>query len=173
METSRLEFLINRYLDNELALEEKDELQQCLLGDPEARRQFWSETQIHGALRLLEEQESGARAAREDLKVPVERNVIPFRRKLWIGAAAAALIFLIVLGIDRWPSGKEPERNVAGEDLKSPGSLLVEQPASRSKLSDRLFANHKPRFSADRVSAARDRVRQLRSDLNEQPTSRL
>ena len=41
MDTTRLNHLLQRHLDGELSLEERDELQPLLLSKPEARRAYW------------------------------------------------------------------------------------------------------------------------------------
>ncbi len=173
MDNSQFSLLLNRYLDGELSPDEKNELQRILLSDPEARQQFWHDAQLHGSLRLLGEQEAGARVARRDLEKPGTVKVVPFGRRLWIGAAAAAVIVLIAVGFNLRPSGDEEQNQVADGEGNSQVAPLVESGASRPKLSERLFVTHRPRFASERVATARDRVRKLRTNLQGQPTSRL
>lgn len=100
MNPTRFDFLLNRYLDGELSPDEKNELQNTLLSDPEARRQFWRDARLHGSLRLLGEQESGAREARKEIALTPETKVVRVRR-FWLGAAAsaAAAVLVVFLGL--------------------------------------------------------------------------
>ncbi|MFP6873460.1 MAG: hypothetical protein VCA55_08105 [Verrucomicrobiales bacterium] len=100
MDPTRFDYLLNRYLDGELSPDEKNELQNTLLSDPEARRQFWRDAQLHGSLRLLGEQEPGAREARKDFALTPETKVVRARR-FWLGAAAsaAAAVLAVFLGL--------------------------------------------------------------------------
>jgi hypothetical protein len=100
MDPSRFDFLLNLYLDAELSPEEKSELQTVLLSDPEARRQFWRDTRVHGLLRLLAEQKFGVREAQKELALPAKTKIARPRR-LWLGAAAgaAAAILVVFLGL--------------------------------------------------------------------------
>ena len=97
MDPSRFDFLLNRYLDAELSPEEKSELQTVLLSDPEARRQFWRDARLHGSLRLLAEQESGAHEALSDVEKPGKNRVGHARQRIWFGAAASAAAAALVL----------------------------------------------------------------------------
>ncbi|MEM6279409.1 MAG: hypothetical protein AAF733_08030 [Verrucomicrobiota bacterium] len=173
MNPSKLSNLLEQYLEGSLSPEERSELQSALLEDVEAREQFWREAQMHGMLRLLGEQESGARVAREDLKIPAESTVVGFPRKVWMGAAAAAVVALLLIGFGPWSSEEKQESSVAGGESVSPEIQTTDTELARPKLSERLFADHKPRFSSERVTSARDRVRQLRDSLTSQPTLKL
>ena len=101
MNSKRLDYLLNCYLDGELSPDEKHELQNILLSDPEARRQFWRDAQLHSSLRLLGEQELGEREARKWHKYPETYKIVRIRRKVWIGvaASAAAAVLVVFLGI--------------------------------------------------------------------------
>ena len=87
MDPTRFDFLLNRYLDAELSSDEKNELQIVLLSDPEARQQFWLDARLHGSLRLLAEQESGAYEALSDVEKPGRNRVGHARQRIWFGAA--------------------------------------------------------------------------------------
>jgi len=92
MDPTRFDFLLNRYLDAELSSDEKNELQTVLLSDPEARQQFWLDARLHGSLRLLAEQESGAYEALSDVEETGKNKVVHVQRRYWLGAAASAAI---------------------------------------------------------------------------------
>ena len=174
MDTTRFDDLLNRYLDADLSPDEMQDLQTILLSDPKARRRFWRDAQLHGSLRLLGEQESGAREARRELDLPRKDKVIHVGRGFWFGTAAAAVIALAAIGIGSWPSGdaaQDPHTVDEGKDTLA--ELVVEPSASRAKLSERLFSTRRHESTSERISAARDRVRQLRTNLHDQPTSRL
>ncbi|MEN8738943.1 MAG: hypothetical protein ABF308_04080 [Phaeobacter gallaeciensis] len=97
MDPTRFDFLLNRYLDAELSSDEKNELQTVLLSDPEARQQFWLDARLHGSLRLLAEQESGAHEALSDVEKPGRNRVGHARQRIWFGAAASAAVAALVL----------------------------------------------------------------------------
>ena len=59
MDKQRIDFLLQRYFDGQLAPEEKKELEETLLSDPLARREFWQAARIHSLLRLAGEAEWG------------------------------------------------------------------------------------------------------------------
>lgn len=107
MDTSRLELLLNRYLDGELSPAERHELQTLLLAEPDARRQFWRHARLHGSLRLLGEQAWGERDALEeagsrqlsDAQLPVANaNKSTSRRSQWFTLAAAATLLMMLGG---------------------------------------------------------------------------
>ena len=52
MNDPRLTLLIDRYLDGSLSPAEKIELETELLAHAGARRQFWAQARLHGALHL-------------------------------------------------------------------------------------------------------------------------
>lgn len=101
MDTTRLELLLNRYLDGELSPAERHELQALLLAEPDARRQFWRHARLHGSLRLLGEQAWGERDAlgeecsRHAGDVPYSVSITPsWHRQRWFAVAAMLLIML-------------------------------------------------------------------------------
>lgn len=99
MNSKSFDDLLNRYLDGELTPDEKQEFQKILLSNPDAQLRFWHEAQLHGALRLLTEQESGDREARKEFALAQKTKVIRPRR-FWLGAAAsaAAAVVAVFLG---------------------------------------------------------------------------
>lgn len=91
MDTTRLNHLLQRHLDAELTLEERDELQTLLLSMPEARREYWRQARTHAALCLLGEQSWG-----QPDSIPRRRPVRwEVRHVAW--ATAAAVVFSAVL----------------------------------------------------------------------------
>lgn len=65
MTAPRLEYLLQRYLDAQLGPAEKQELEEWLLSDPRARKEFWEMARVHSTLRLWGESEWGRKAARQ------------------------------------------------------------------------------------------------------------
>ncbi|MHA3775171.1 LamG-like jellyroll fold domain-containing protein [Verrucomicrobiota bacterium sgz303538] len=63
----RLDFLLNRYFDQALSADEKQELERVLLDSAEAREAFWQLSQWHGAIRQWAEEECGRREVVEAL----------------------------------------------------------------------------------------------------------
>ena len=120
MDPSRFDFLLNLYLDAELSPEEKSELQTVLLSDPEARRQFWRDTRVHGSLRLLAEQKSGAREALSDVEKPGKNRVGHARQRIWFGAAASAAAAALVV-----ESRAETDRRLAALWTLAPPALAA------------------------------------------------
>lgn len=91
MESNRLDYLLQRHLDMELAPRERDELQVLLLSTPEARQEYWRQARIHAALRLLGEQCLGQR----DSIGPRKPSRWQLPKVVW--SAAAAVIFCVAL----------------------------------------------------------------------------
>jgi len=124
MEKDRLEFLLNRYFDHALGLEEKQELEQALLESAGARETFWQRSQWHGAIRQWAEEEGGRREMVEGFPAVatprVQPRVLPRPRRApvatsrrsrsvrrssrvfgwWLSLAAAVVL---VLGFLAWP----------------------------------------------------------------------
>lgn len=95
MDTTRLNHLLQRHLDAELTHEERDELQALLLGEPEARLEYWRQARAHAALRLLSEQSVGQR----DLMAHGVPFSLRIRPVVWAAAAAIILtgLFLFLM----------------------------------------------------------------------------
>lgn len=116
MDTEHLDFLLHRYFDGELTPAEKRELELMLLAEPRARREFWREAALHGALRISGEQAWGAMAANETAERPLvdlarsRRWFRPeFPRVGW-SALAAGLAAAVILTVFWWrrPPAAEP-----------------------------------------------------------------
>lgn len=89
---ARLERLISAYLDQELTVEEKRELEEMLLASSRAREIFLDRAEWHGLLREQALQGQAALLMAADAPAP---KIIPFRRKAaWLGAALAACVAL-------------------------------------------------------------------------------
>jgi len=86
MDAERLGFLLDRYVDGELAPDEKTELERMLLSSPEARAVFWEKARFHALLRQYGEQTWGKGAGAEKIVR------FPIRRAAWLAAAAGLLI---------------------------------------------------------------------------------
>lgn len=84
----------------------------------------------------------------------------------WI-AAAAAVIAVIAVGVKSWfhEGASQAEEVVVKEEKTS------SEPATRSKLSKRLFSTRPQDPALERISIARDRARKLRTELNHLPNS--
>ena len=63
MNPSRLEILLDAYLNHALTDEQRAELERLLLSSPEARRQFWEHARFHGLLSHWGQHEWGRRLA--------------------------------------------------------------------------------------------------------------
>lgn len=95
----------------------------------------------------------------------VERKVTRFPLP-WI-AAAAAVIAVIAVGIKSWlHEGTSQVEEVVVKEKESSN-----EPATRAKLSKRLFSTRPQDPALERISIARDRARKLRTELNHLPTS--
>lgn len=84
----------------------------------------------------------------------------------WI-AAAAAVIAVIAVGAKSWfhEGASQAEEVVVKEEKTS------SEPATREKLSKRLFSTRPKDPALERISIARDRARKLRTELNHLPNS--
>ena len=84
----------------------------------------------------------------------------------WI-AAAAAVIAVIAVGAKSWfhEGTSQAEEVVVKEEETS------SEPATRAKLSKRLFSTRPQDPALERISIARDRARKLRTELNHFPNS--
>ena len=101
----------------------------------------------------------------------VERKVTRFPLP-WIAAAAAAaaaaaVIAVIAVGIKSWlHEGTSQVEEVVVKEKESSN-----EPATRAKLSKRLFSTRPQDPALERISIARDRARKLRTELNHLPNS--
>ena len=108
MNSPRLEYLLQRYLDAQLGPAEKQELEEWLLSDSRARTEFWQTARVHSALRLWGESEWGRKAARQACaatRVTSPRSWAALKdwllRKPFAGGAAA-LVLLAVGSVVAW-----------------------------------------------------------------------
>lgn len=97
LDETRLQRLIDAYFDQELAGDEKRELECMLLASAKARETFLDQAEWHGltrelALRNQMEELMGGASAPEPKVRPM--NVIPFVRKHWLSAGFAACLAL-------------------------------------------------------------------------------
>jgi hypothetical protein len=110
MSDDRTQFLLQRYFDGMLAVEEKDELSNMLLASPRARDEFWDMARWNALIRQWGEAEWGRRDAETLTLRPLPavvaeprrkvRKVVAFpsaMKKLWpVALAAAAVVALFV-----------------------------------------------------------------------------
>jgi len=83
----------------------------------------------------------------------------------WIAAAAAAAV--IAVGTKSWlHEGTSQVEEVVVKEKESSN-----EPATRAKLSKRLFSTRPQDPALERISIARDRARKLRTELNHLPNS--
>ena len=152
MDKDRLEYLLQRYLDQLLVGDEWPELEQMLRENRSARETFWERAQWHGAIRAWGQEEwgrlSAESATNENPVVPAPFRVLPqtqisprriqsnSTRKtyFWPIATAAALI-LGALGWFAWMQDSSPKLGIAvltrasssvweGDALLHPGQSL-------------------------------------------------
>ena len=99
------------------------------------------------------------------LEAVTERKVTRFPLA-WI-AAAAVVIAVIAVGTKSWfhEGISQAEEVVVKEEETS------SEPATRAKLSKRLFSTRPQDPALERISIARDRARKLRTELNHLPNS--
>ena len=99
------------------------------------------------------------------LEAVTERKVTRFPL-VWI-AAAAVVIAVIAVGTKSWfhEGTSQAEEVVVKEEESS------SEPATRAKLSKRLFSTRPQDPALKRISIARDRARKLRTELNHLPNS--
>jgi hypothetical protein len=107
MDFERLQFLLQRYFDQMLTVEERGELATTLLASSRARDEFWEHARWHALIRQWGEAEWGRRDAETlalrpmpaPLTIQVTRKVVAFPRpaaEVWriaLAAAAAVAIF--------------------------------------------------------------------------------
>src|ERR1041385_2628365 len=79
MHDDRLQILLQRYFDQLLTTEERQELERILLASPQAREQFWESARWNAALRQWGEAEWG-RCDAEDLKIVPLPDIPPATR---------------------------------------------------------------------------------------------
>src|SRR4051812_48018116 len=102
MDFERLQFLLQRYFDQMLTVEERAELSTMLLASSRARGEFWESARWHALIRQWGEAEWGRRDAEglalRPLPAPVvarpSTKIIPFPSRTWriskIALSAAA-----------------------------------------------------------------------------------
>lgn len=125
MDDERLQFLLQRYFDQMLTVEERAELSQMLLASSRARGEFWDLARWNALIRQWGEAEWGRRDAQiialRPLPAPitpvVEKKTIPFPRfaqnlgRAALAAAAAVALFLAAPTVVSWlrkPSTEAP-----------------------------------------------------------------
>ena len=126
MDFERLQFLLQRYFDQMLTVEERAELSTMLLASSRARGEFWESARWHALIRQWGEAEWGRRDAEglalRPIPAPVARpstKIIPFPRrslkisKIALAAAAAVAIFAGAVFYAPWKKAGEPDRPVS------------------------------------------------------------
>jgi hypothetical protein len=66
MDNLRLEELLNRHVDGTLDADQQREMEQMLLGSPEARAAFWRFTRLHSRIRASYQSQAGRRLAEDE-----------------------------------------------------------------------------------------------------------
>jgi hypothetical protein len=130
MDHERIQFLLQRYFDQLLTVEERAELSTMLLASARARTEFWDLARWNALIRQWGEAEWGRRDAEtlslRPLPTPAApqntpaqpRNVIAFPRpsaKFWrvaLAAAAVIAIFAAVPSFLPWKHTAEPDRTI-------------------------------------------------------------
>ena len=101
------------------------------------------------------------------LEAVTARKVTRFPLPWIAAAAAAAVIAVIAVGTKSWlHEGTSQVEEVVVKEKESSN-----EPATRAKLSKRLFSTRPQDPALERISIARDRARKLRTELNHLPTS--
>ena len=126
MDFERLQFLLQRYFDQMLTVEERAELSTMLLASSRARGEFWESARWHALIRQWGEAEWGRRDAEglalRPIPAPVARpstKIIPFPRrslkisKIALAAAAAVAVFAGAVFYAPWKKAGEPDRPVS------------------------------------------------------------
>src|SRR6218665_623248 len=97
LDETRIDFLLEAYVDQTLSADERAELEVLLEASDEARRMFWEKLHQHAAAR-----EWAFRSSAERMVAgtgTTKRKVIAFPKVRWIAAAAgiAAVIMLLLV----------------------------------------------------------------------------
>ena len=101
------------------------------------------------------------------LEAVTARKVTRFHLPWIAAAAAAAVIAVIAVGTKSWlHEGTSQVEEVVVKEKESSN-----EPATRAKLSKRLFSTRPQDPALERISIARDRARKLRTELNHLPNS--
>jgi len=101
------------------------------------------------------------------LEAVTARKVTRFPLPWIAAAAAAAVIAVIAVGTKSWlHEGTSQVEEVVVKEKESSN-----EPATRAKLSKRLFSTRPQDPALERISIARDRARKLRTELNHLPNS--
>ncbi len=117
-----------------------------------AREQFLDQLDVQAF--LIGEAKAGVYA--EELSLPVEDpKIVSLGPRAVVGAAAAVVAFaFVIVGLTFW--------------LSDDADHVADRPA---ELSERLFTSREFSSAPERISAARDRVRKLRTELPNKPNS--
>ena len=141
------------------------EIEALLEKDPAARRSLDELDQLNVLRDELADLPAMNPSRSFALEAVTERKVtrLPLA---WI-AAAAAVIAVIAVGAKSWfhEGTSQAEEVVVKEEETS------SEPATRAKLSKRLFSTRPQDPALERISIARDRARKLRTELNHLPNS--
>ncbi len=110
---ARLKRLIAAYFDQQLQAEEKRELEAMLLGSARAREIFLEHAEWHGLAREWALRENALQLM-GDAPAKTGKKVVPFHRRLWLGAGLAACLALA------WSvfhfRGGTPGNDIAGQE---------------------------------------------------------
>lgn len=142
MDQSRLDELLNLYLDGMLSSDEKTELQDTLRDDANARHQFWVHARFHGSLRLLSEQASGVSDVVSQFSAQSESGLtspeaVPraslFEGSLWKSLALLVACAMLLVG-GFWFADPFPKDNAEIDQSVDPGvesflAIIIEQSA--------------------------------------------
>jgi hypothetical protein len=149
MDLERLQFLLQRYFDQMLSVEERAELGTMLLASSRARDEFWDQARWHALIRQWGEAEWGRRDA-ESLTVrplptpvvvarPASPKIIAFPKvspKVWkVALAAAAAVALMLTAQSFLPGRKAAPSSAIAANLAilthSADAVWAEGPAER------------------------------------------
>ena len=145
------------------------EIEALLEKDPAAQRYLEELDQLNvlcGELADLPAMNPSRSFALEAVTERLVKKKIPRFPLPWI-AAAAAVIAVIAVGTKSWfHEGTSPAEEVVVKEEETSS-----EPATRAKLSERLFSTRPQDPALERISIARDRARKLRTELNHLPNS--
>ncbi|TWU45447.1 FecR protein [Novipirellula aureliae] len=136
MDTQRLEQLLDLYFDEGLSPETKAELEELLLGFPQARALFWERASLNAVLRQQGQEAWGQRDGEKELVADRVRfsNPTPtswlnrqwLTRQKWMSSVIAASLLVAVVGLWRY----------AFTEVDAPDSFVAQQTGNEGAIAD-------------------------------------
>ena len=136
MDTTKLENLLNGYVDGTLSADEKRELERMLLESAEVRELFWRQVQLHCSIRNCYEARSGQQFVNSANRTSIERlEPLPSPISISLGPPGSAWHGTVGYFSSGWPVAYLAATVIFGVGLLIGSLMHVSQPAQVARQS--------------------------------------